>query len=245
MMIRNLAVLAAAVALSALATGEASSAAGKGDRQQAAPAQGEQIAQAAGAQPPAAGAVPGGPAAPVDLTGFRSARFGMDEAAVRAAIEADFGKEIAGRIVTQDNLAEKTKLISVLVPDLFEGAGIGSVSYIFGYQSKALIQVAVAWSAQTDPTLTPERLFSGGNILQGYFNSQGYVPATVISNAMVDAGIIMFRGADADENTVMLLLQGAFTGEGAQKNLTPNALLLYYIDDAKDPDVFRIPPGKF
>lgn len=245
MTIRKLPLLAATAAIAMLAAGGAIAAAGKGDRQQAASQQGEQVAQAGGTQPPAAGAVPGGPAAPVDLTGFRSARFGMDEAAVRVAIEADFGEEIAERIVTQDNLAEKTKLISVMVPDLFEGAGIGSVSYVFGYQSKALIQVAVAWSAQTDPALTPERLFSGGNILQGYFASQGYVPATVVSNAMVDAGIIMFRGADADENTVMLLLHGAFTGEGAQKNLTPNALLLYYIDDAKDPDVFRIPPGKF
>jgi hypothetical protein len=244
-MMRKLSLLAASAALCALAAGGAFAAAGKSERQRAAAPQGEQLAQAEGAQPPAAGTVPGGPAAPVDLTGFRSARFGMDEAAVRAAIEADFGKEIAERIVTQDNLAEKTKLISVMVPDLFEGAGIGSVSYVFGYKSKTLIQAAVAWSVQTDPALTPERLFSGGNILQGYFASQGYVPSTIVSNAMVDAGIIMFRGADADENTVMLLLQGTFTGEGAQRNLTPNALLLYYIADAKDPDVFRIPPGKF
>ncbi len=202
-------------------------------------------AQADAARPPAAGVVPGAPAAPVDLTGFRSAHFGMDEPAVRAAIAADFGKESAERIIVQDNLAEKTRLISVLVPDLFEDAGTGSVSYIFGYQSKALIQVAVAWSAQTDPALTPERLFAGANVLQGYFAGQGYVPATVVTNAVVDAGIVMFRGADADENTAMLLLQGSFAGEGLQKNLTPSALLLYYIDDAKNPDVFKIPPGKF
>jgi hypothetical protein len=236
---------ATATALSLLAASGAFAAAGKGDRAQAAPAEGQQVAQAGGNQPPAGATVPDGPAAPIDLTGFRAAKFGMDEAAVRAAIEADFGKEIAERIVVQDNLAEKTKLISVMVPDLFEDAGIGSVSYIFGYQSKALIQVAIAWSAQTDPALTPDRLYSGANILQAYFGAQGYVPATVVSNAMVDAGIIMFRGADADENTAMLLLQGTFTGDGPQKNLTPNALLLYYIDDAKNPDVFRIPPGKF
>ena len=131
------------------------------------------------------------------------------------------------------------------MPDLFEGAGVGTVSYVFGYKSKKLIQVAVAWSKQSDPAVTPEQLFSGANILQGYFLQQGYVPSTVVSNAAVDAGILIFRGADKDGNTAMLLLQGAYAGDGAQRNLTPNALLLYYIDDAKNPDVFRIPAGKF
>ncbi|SMC73658.1 hypothetical protein [Rhizobium sp. RU36D] len=182
---------------------------------------------------------------PVDLTGFRSAQFGMDEAAVRAAIKADFGKDIADRIQEQENAAEKTKLFNVLVPDLFEGAGTGSVSYVFGYKSKKLIQVVLLWSAQTDTALNPDRLLSNANVLQGYFNGQGYLPQTVVSGAAVDAGIIMFRGTDKDDNTAMLLLQGTYTGEGTQKNLTPNALVLYYINDAKKPDVFKIETGKF
>jgi hypothetical protein len=236
----SLIALSLALALPAHAASE------KSARNARAPEAGQQVAQADGAQqPPAAGVAPGGPAAPVNLTGFRSALFGMDEAAVRAAVAADFGKEAAERIAVQDNLAEKTKVIVLTVPDLFEGAGTGSVSYVFGYQSKALIQVAIAWTAQTDPALTPERLFSNGNVLQGYFASQGYVRETIVTNAMIDAGILMFRGADKDDNTAMLLLQGSFTGEGPQQNLTPNALLLYYIVDAKNPDVFRIPAGKF
>ncbi len=181
----------------------------------------------------------------VDLTGFRAAQFGMDEEQVRKAIVADFGKEAADRATTQENLAEKTKVISLTVKDLFEGAGTGSVSYVFGYKSQKLIQVALLWSAQTDPELKPDTLFSSANVLQGYFVGQGYVPATVVTNAMIGSGILMFRGSDKDENTAMLLLQGAFVGEGDKRNLTPNALLLYYIADAKNPDVFRIEPGKF
>lgn len=223
-------VLFATIGLFALAT--AAGAAGKAQ-------------EADAKQPPAAGVVPGEAASPVDLLGFRSAHFGMDEKQVRAAIAADFGKETADKIQTQENLAEKTRIMTVLVPGLFEEAGTGSVSYIFGYTSKKLIQVALLWSKQTDDALTPERLFSGGNVLQAYFAAQGYVPATVVTGAMIEQGILMFRGSDKDENTAMLLLQGAFTGEGAQKTLTPNALLLYYIDDAKNPDVFRIPPGQF
>lgn len=212
-------------------------------------AQRMELAQATPVAPAQPGGVPAGAAgtaAPAeDVTGFRSATFGMTEKEVRAAIASDFGKEAADKAIAQENLAEKTKIVSVLVPDLFEGAGIGSVSYVFGYKSKKLIQVALLWSAQTDPKITPEQLFSGANVLQGYFLAQGYPPASVASNAMIDAGILMFRGADKDENTTMLLLQGGFTGEGEQRNLTPNALLLYYIADAKNPDVFRIPAGKF
>jgi hypothetical protein len=241
---RRLTVLAAALLTAAAPVSSAALAA-------SAKTQRVELAQAT--QSPAATTQPGGvpagvagTAAPaVDVTGFRSATFGMSEKEVRAAIASDFGKETAEKVIAQENLAEKTKVISVLVPDLFEGAGIGSVSYVFGYQSKSLIQVALLWSAQTDPKMTPEQLFSGANVLQGYFLAQGYPAGSVASNAMIDAGILMFRGNDKDENTTMLLLQGGFTGEGEQRNLMPNALLLYYIADAKNPDVFRIPAGKF
>jgi hypothetical protein len=42
------------------------------------------------------------------------------------------------------------------------------------------------------------------------------------------------------------MLQGTFSqGENNQRVLTPTALLLFYIADAKSPDVFRLPPGSF
>ncbi|WP_117193776.1 hypothetical protein [Rhizobium terrae] len=201
------------------------------------------------ARPATAGVAPGAPPGavvqPADIRGFRSAHFGMDEAAVRAAIQEDFGKEIADRIQVQENTAEKTRVLNALVPNLFEGAGTAGVSYVFGYRSKKLIQVVVLWSPQTDQALTPETLYSSAAILQGYFTAQGYVSETIVTGAVMDAGLLMFRGSDKDGNTTMLLLQGGFAGEGARRNLTPNALLLYYIDDAKNPDVFRIPAGKF
>lgn len=241
----RLAIYAAALLVGAASlSGPALAASAKASRVELAQAtQAPAATTQAGGMP--AGAAAGTAAPAVDLTGFRSATFGMTEKEVRAAIASDFGKEVAAKVIAQENLAEKTAIISVLVPDLFEGAGIGSVSYVFGYQSKKLIQVALLWSAQTDPKITPEQLFSGANVLQGYFLGQGYPPASVASNAMIDAGILMFRGTDKDENTAMLLLQGGFTGEGEQRNLKPNALLLYYIADAKNPDVFRIPAGKF
>ena len=62
----------------------------------------------------------------------------------------------------------------------------------------------------------------------------------------VNGGILMFRGSDAHEHTTVLVLQGTFSqGENNQRVLTPTALLLFYIADAKSPDVYRLPPGSF
>jgi len=62
----------------------------------------------------------------------------------------------------------------------------------------------------------------------------------------INGGILMFRGSDAKDRTVMLVLQGTLAqGEGDQRVLTPTGLLLFYIADAKAPDVYRLPPGSF
>jgi hypothetical protein len=56
----------------------------------------------------------------------------------------------------------------------------------------------------------------------------------------------MFRGSDAEQHTTMLILQGTFAqAENNQRQMTPTALLLFYIADAKTPDVYRLPPGSF
>ncbi len=56
----------------------------------------------------------------------------------------------------------------------------------------------------------------------------------------------MFRGSDAKDHTAMLIMQGTFTqGDHNQRVLTPASLLLFYIEDAKAPDVYRLPRGSF
>src|SRR5438105_3491520 len=103
-------------------------------------------ALAADPEPPAsaAPASPAAPAQPVHVEGFRSAQWGMTEPQVKAAIHKDFNIA-AEKIKSEDNLAERTHVLSVVVPDLLEGAGAGRVSYIFGYTTKKLIQVNLLW----------------------------------------------------------------------------------------------------
>jgi hypothetical protein len=44
----------------------------------------------------------------------------------------------------------------------------------------------------------------------------------------------------------MLILQGTVAqGEKNQRVLTPTGLMLFYVVDAKTPDIYRLPPGSF
>jgi hypothetical protein len=190
---------------------------------------------------------PPAPAGPIvaEVAGFRSARFGMTEAQVRIAIEKDL-KAKPDEIRTEENKAEQTQVLVVLAPDVLPGGGTASVSYVFGFKSKTLIQVGLSWSKATDEKMTPEQLFSNANVLRSHFLEAGYKPDTISTNMPVNGGLLLFRGSDAHDRTTMLVLQGTFSqGENNQRVLTPTALLLLYIADAKTPDVYRLPPGSF
>jgi len=179
------------------------------------------------------------------VEGFRSAKFGMSEAEVKTAIAKDFNIKAAD-IREQPNPGERTKVLLAKVPDLLPGGGTAEVSYVIGYQTKKLIQISASWSKATDDKMTPEQLFSNSSVLRAHFAGEGFAPDTVASNMPVNGGILMFRGSDAKGRTAMLILQGTLNqGEGNQRVLTPTALLLFYVADAKTPDIYRLPPGSF
>jgi hypothetical protein len=187
------------------------------------------------------------PAGPVvaEVNGFRSARFGMIEAQVRATIERDL-RVRPEDIRSEENKAEQTQLLEVRAPDVLPGGGTANVSYVFGFKSRTLIQVGLSWSKGTDDKMTPEQLFSNANILRSHFLESGYKPDTISTNMPISSGLLLFRGSDAHDHTTVLVLQGTFSqGENKQRILTPTALLLFYIADPKSPDVYRLPPGSF
>ncbi|WP_322865054.1 hypothetical protein U5922_001900 [Aquicoccus sp. G2-2] len=182
---------------------------------------------------------------PATISGFRSARFGMDEKAVRAAISKDFGKSDAD-ISTSVNTVERTKLLSISVPDLLEDGGTAQVSYIFGYKSKTLIQIGASWSKATDPDITDATLVANGDVLSSHFAAEGFPPESVKAGVVVANGILLFRGVDNDGHAAILLLQGKFEdGENGQKTLRPAGLALLYSVDPDKPDIFRIKNGNF
>ncbi|WP_229738337.1 hypothetical protein [Sinisalibacter lacisalsi] len=183
-------------------------------------------------------------AAAADLTGFRSAQFGMDEEAVIEAIKADFGLE-DDEINVGVNTVERTRVITISVPDILPEGGRAQVSYIFGYKSKALIQVGILWAPATDETITDEILFANGDLLRSYFASAGYQPDTITRDVVLENGILLFRGSDASGHTAILLLQGRFEGEEGDLTLRPEALTLLYAVNPDNPDILTITPGDF
>lgn len=202
---------------------------------------------AAVAAPPAPAVATPAPAGPViaEVAGFRSARFGMTEAEVRSAIQKDF-KVKADAIQSEENKAEQTHALVVQVADVLPGGGIASISYVFGFKTKTLIQVGLSWSKASDDKMTAEQLFSNANVLRSHFLSAGYKPDTISTNMPVNGGILFFRGNDAEGHTTVLILQGTLSqGENNQRVLTPTALVLLYIADPKSPDVYRLPAGSF
>jgi hypothetical protein len=185
-------------------------------------------------------------AAKASVAGFRSARFGMTQAEVKAAITKDFGVK-ADAIVAGDNAAERTQLLSVSVPDVLPGGGTAQVSYVFGYKSKTLIQVGVSWSAATDSALTEAQLYANGDVLRTHFVAEGYKPETIKTGLVLQDGILLFRGEDTDGHATILILQGQYkdAADGKQRVLTPTSLALLYSADPQNPDVFKLAPGQF
>lgn len=179
------------------------------------------------------------------VQGFRSARFGMDAAAVRAAIHADFG--LAEEAITLgENTIERTQIMTVMVPNLINHGGIAQVSYVFGYLSKKLIQIGASWSVQTDPQMTVTMLYENGELLRNHFMSEPYASDSLKTNVVVSNGIMMFRGADCENHVTLLLLQGSFaTAANGSNTLTPTSLDLLYSSSPNAPDIFRLPKGSF
>ncbi|MGY4369551.1 hypothetical protein ACVW1A_005616 [Bradyrhizobium sp. LB1.3] len=235
--------------LTSVATGPLA-AQGAVPKQKTAPA--TRAAAAAAGTPVAAGATSAAAAetpTPDDkikaIDGFRSAKFGMNEADVRAAMTKDFNAK-SDAIKVQDNASELTRSVLLSVPELLPNGGTAELSYVFGYKSKSLIQIGAVWSKGTDAAITAEKLFSNANILRAHFLSEGFKPDSIAVNMPVSGGIVMFRGSDAKDRSVILLLQGTFENkENNQRVLTPTSLLLFYVADAKSPDIFKLPPGQF
>jgi hypothetical protein len=224
-----------------------------------------------GDETPTAGAT----AEPVIIAGFRSAMFGADETAVRAAIAKDFS---GGPTITKaESPTEKTTLLAIRAKDVIPDSGIAEIVYILGYKTKGLIQVNLLWGTQVTPDVTPAQLGATAQILKQYFMGRGFVPSTVVHDKKMPTGaIVVFAGADAEGRIVRLMYQEALvepakpaspvnpqtdakTGKPAAaakedktaavaEPVAPRkvvALRLSYIADSKDPDIYKIDKGKF
>lgn len=190
---------------------------------------------------------PAAPTEPPAIDGFRSAHFGMDEAALRKAIETDF-KLHGSAVHVRENAVQRTPVLSITVPDLVPDSGKATVDYILGYRSHRLIEVNIIWSTATDPANTATKLVQVGAVLQGYFQAETF-PAgqTTVNAVLANGGVLLFRGTDAAGHLVALVLSGTLRQDAKdhKTQMTPNTLSLGYAADPMHPDVFRLQKGAF
>ena len=187
-----------------------------------------------------------------DVTGFRDARFGMTEPEVRAVIAKDFGAKPAD-ITSAVNPVEGTTVLTLKVASLDPGPGPAVVAYIFGYTSKKLIQVNVAWGDESNAKSDPNAMIAAGTRLERYF--AGYSWSKDTTRAGIPVGpntVVLFSGEDAKTGAVRLILDGVkYQMEREGKESTspdpkgPPRLLINYIANRDSPDVAKIEKGKF
>lgn len=180
------------------------------------------------------------------IDGFRSAKFGMSEDDVRQAIAIDFHVN-ADQIKKAPNPVDRTTILEVVVKDVLPSGGKSAVDYMFGYKSHELMSVAVTWTGKLDPTVTDTVLRNNGITLQSYFRGAGYKTDTIRMDVLVPTvGYVLFEGRDADAHMTQLVLGGDLKQDQSEHfQLKPTSLILRYIADPENPDIFRIAPGQF
>ena len=203
-----------------------------------------------GTAPAAAGA---GEVKPYQVEGFRTAKFGMDEAAVKRAIVADFNvKESA--ISKEVNSIDRTTVLSITAKDVLPEIAVARVHYIIGYSQKRLFQVVLTWGAGTTETRPDNTSVLGGaQELLSYFLSQAFKPENRIVNAQApDGNALLFQGTDEKGRVVQLQYGTApeppKKGETTDESKTPARIpwgRLVYVEDPKNMDIFKIKPGQF
>lgn len=177
------------------------------------------------------------------IDGFRTAQFGADEKAVRAAIGSDLGAT-GEAIKLIDNPVERTRILVVRSDKLFAGSTEAEIGYVFGYKSKALIQVNILWGTPLTPEVTQSQLATVAATLTRYFTAQGFAADRVMRDRKLGKdGLLVFQGADAAGHMVQLVQRQEAARTDAGK--TRMTLRLAYIADPKQPDIFRIAKGAF
>jgi hypothetical protein len=184
-------------------------------------------------------------AAPYSVDGFRSAHFGMTEEAVRNAIHVDF-KLPDGKIVKETNATERTTALTISVPNLLPGAGAAKVSYIFGYAHKQLIHVNAIWTSPKPAEGQANDFLGAATALRNYFLALGFEREGLAHDAqLADGALLLFQGSDQKGRMVSLVAGTVQLPRGDKPPEVEQVIRLSYIENAKNPDIYRIPPGSF
>ena len=180
------------------------------------------------------------------VEGFRSAKFGMTEAEIYNTIQKDFNF-VQGSVEKIENSIEKTTSIAVTLDKLMEKGGRARVVYILGYRSKKLIQINVIWGNPVNENPNPKSIVDAANLLRAYFFRKGFKKDDLVMNSRLDTrSMLLFRGNDANGAMVILIMKTPPQHKGGEEIQGKEfSLRLSYIQNPKNPDIFKVKEGEF
>ena len=179
-----------------------------------------------------------------NIDGFRSAKFGMTMETVKKAIRKDF-RIPSDKINSITHPTEKTESLGITVDKLLPDSGKSRVVYVFGYQTKQLIQVNILLGHPVDTGSTPQQIVDSGNLLGNHFFKKRYQEDGLVAHARLnDGSILIFRGKDQKGRMVLLRLSNPQPNNENSKDLKIT-LSLSYIEKPGEPDAYKVNDGDF
>ena len=187
------------------------------------------------------------------VTGFRSARFGMNHERVTDAVQRDFQVDAAA-LKSVDNPADVTSALIANVATLEPVNGPATITYILGKDSQKLVHVNVVWLLEGNAAEGQrEALAIAGMKLADYFASHSWEGGRSIKNMPAGANsVVAFVAKDKAGAAVEVRLDGvAYTTmvDGQQKKSPaaagPARLRIAYALSPSRPDVAKIAKGAF
>ena len=125
-----------------------------------------------------------------NIDGFRSAKFGMQMDKVKQAIRRDFS--IPGmKIDSITHPTEQTQSLGVTIEKLLPKSGKSRVVYVFGYQSKRLMQVNILIGHPVDNQVTAQQVVDSGNLLGSHFFKKRYQEDGLVAHARLNDGSVL------------------------------------------------------
>lgn len=175
------------------------------------------------------------------ITGFRTARFGMKEAELRDALAKDFGVG-AANLTVSDAVGLGARTLSFLLDGLAPGAGAAQMNYVFGYEGQDLIQISAIWGGAALPQTGPPQIEAAATELKRYFRNLPFDASQIVFDMREsDGSMVLARARDRQGRVAMLVRSDMSDMAGTKRPV----LQLIYIRDDKQPDVFRIKKGQF
>lgn len=163
------------------------------------------------------------------IDGFRSSRFGMSEQEVIRAITKDFNiskNKVDRRILS----AQKVTALIIHTPKLMQVGGPADIVYFLEHKSNKLTRINIDWGKGVTDNVDDKDILSAANLLRNHFVKKRYKKEGYTFNNRLDKNnILVFRGRDKKDRTIILRLQN--NKPKKEKNLS--LILSYYIKGAK------------